>query len=180
MTLVRKSAVSLPSRLIYLGDHTSCVMSCTPKAEARPFAVKNGLVVGAAPQIETLLLTVLKPGAWIVLRVSDNLAKVAAACAKVVDLILTSDKTSGREDLELLRQIRRVRPHIRLIILAGESTPADVITSMRESAFSHFSKPFSLNSLAEMIRIGTEGPLLGRGYRGRLRDAGIYSNLRTL
>jgi len=178
MTLARKSAVSFPSRLIYLGDHTSCVMSCTPNPGARPFAVKKGLVVGADPQIETLLLTVLKSGAWIVLCVPDNLAALAAAHAKAFDLFLTGDKTSGREDIELHRQIRRVRPHIRLNILAGESTPADVITSMRESAFSYFSKPFSLNSLAEIIRIATEGP--GRWYRGRLRDAGIYSNPRTL
>jgi CheY-like chemotaxis protein len=158
MTLARKSAVSFPSRLIYLWDHTSCVMSCTPSAEARPFAVKNGLVVGADPQIETLLLTVLKPGSWIVLCVPDNLAAVAADREKAFDLILTGDKTSGPEDIELLRQIRRVRPHTRLIILTGESTPADVTTSMRESPFSYFSRPFSLNSLAEMIRIATEGP----------------------
>jgi anti-sigma regulatory factor (Ser/Thr protein kinase)/ActR/RegA family two-component response regulator len=133
-------------------------MSGSPNAEARPFAVRNGLLVGADPEIETLLLAVLKPGSWIVRRVPDNLAAVAAARAKAFDLILTSDKSSGREDIELLRQIRRVRPHTRLIILAGESTPADVITSMRESAFSYFSRPFSLNSLAEMIRIATEGP----------------------
>jgi len=133
-------------------------MSGTPNAEARPFAVKNGLVVGADPEIETLLLTVLNPGSWIVLRVPDNLAALAAARARAFDLIVTSDKTSGREDIELLRQIRRVRPHTRLIILASKSTPSDVISSMRENAFSYFSKPVSLNSLAEMVRIATEGP----------------------
>ena len=126
MTLARKSAVSFPSHLIYLWDHTSCVMSCTPNAEARPFAVKNGLVVGADPQIETLVLSVLKPGSWIVLCVPDNLVAVAADREKAFDLILTSDKTSGPEDIELQHQIRRVRPHTRLIMLTGESTPADV------------------------------------------------------
>jgi hypothetical protein len=108
-------------------------MSCAPDTEMRPFAVKNALVVGADLQIETLVLSVLKPSSWVVLRVPDNLADF--------DLTVTSDTTSGREHIELLRQIRRVRPHIRLIILAGESTPADVITSMRERAFSYFSKP---------------------------------------
>jgi anti-sigma regulatory factor (Ser/Thr protein kinase)/ActR/RegA family two-component response regulator len=133
-------------------------MSFAPHTETRPFAVRNALVVAGDPQIDTLLLKVLNPGSWIVLRVPDNLAALAAARARAFELIVTSDKTSGREDIELLRQIRRVRPHTRLIILAGESTPADVITSMRERAFSYFSKPFSLNSLAEMIRIASEGP----------------------
>lgn len=133
-------------------------MSCAPNTEMRPFAVKNALVVGGDPEIETLLLSILKPRSWVVLTVPDNLAALALSRAKAFDLIVTSEKTSGREDIELLRQIRRVRPHTRLIILAGESTPADVITSMRESAFSYFSKPFSLAALSEMIYIASEGP----------------------
>jgi anti-sigma regulatory factor (Ser/Thr protein kinase)/ActR/RegA family two-component response regulator len=133
-------------------------MSSAWNTEMRPFAVRNALVVGADPQIGTLLLSVLKPGSWVVMNVPDNLAALAVSRARAFDLIITSDKTSGREDIELLRQIRRVRPHTRLIILAGESTPGDVITSMRERAFSYFSKPFSLDTLAEMIYIATEGP----------------------
>jgi anti-sigma regulatory factor (Ser/Thr protein kinase) len=133
-------------------------MSCAPNTEMRPFRVKNALVVGADPQIGTLLLSVLRPGSWVILTVPDNLAALALSRARAFDLIVTSEKTSGREDIELLRQIRRVRPHTRLIILAGESTAADVITSMRERAFSYFSKPFSLEELSEMIYIAAEGP----------------------
>jgi len=133
-------------------------MGSTPSTEMRPFAVKNALLVGADPQIHTLLFRVLEPGAWTVLSVPDNLAALAAVRVRAFNLIVTSDKTSGREDVELLRQIRRVRPHTRVIILAGEGTPSDVITSMRERAFSYFSKPFSLETLAEMIRLATEEP----------------------
>ena len=92
------------------------------------------------------------------LSVPDNLAALAAARRKTFDLIVTSDRTSGKEDVELLRQIRRVRPHTRLIILAAEGTPSDVISSMREHAFSYFSKPFPSDTLAEMIRLATEEP----------------------
>jgi len=133
-------------------------MNCVPNIEMRPFAIKNALVVGADPQVEDLLLSVLKPDLWAVMSVPDNLAALAVARARAFHLIVTSDKTSGREDIELLRQIRRVRPHTSLIILAAGSTPADVITSIRERAFSYLSKPFSLNTLAEMIRLATEGP----------------------
>ena len=115
-------------------------------------------MVGSDPQISDLVLSVLKPGSWVVMNVPDNLAALAVSRARAFDLIVTSDETSGREDIELLRQIRRVRPHTRLIILAGESTPADVLTSMRERAFSYFTKPFSLDTLTEMIHIATEGP----------------------
>jgi anti-sigma regulatory factor (Ser/Thr protein kinase)/ActR/RegA family two-component response regulator len=133
-------------------------MSSAPNIEMRPFAIKNALVVGTDCQIQSLLLRVLEPGSWAVLSAPDNQAALAAARQKTFDLIVTSDKTSGREDIELLRQIRRVRPHTRLIILAAEGTSSDVITSMRERAFSYFSKPFSLDTLAEMIRLATDGP----------------------
>jgi anti-sigma regulatory factor (Ser/Thr protein kinase) len=45
-----------------------------------------------------------------------------------------------------------------LIILTEESTPTDVITSMREHAFSYFSKPFTPEALAVMIRRAIEEP----------------------
>jgi len=133
-------------------------MSSAPSIESCRSAVKNALVVDADPQIQTLLWRVLEPGSWAVLSVPDNLAALATARSRAFDLIVTSDKTSGKEDIELLRQIRRVRPHTRLIILAGEGTPSDVIAAMRERAFSYFSKPFSLDTLADMIRLATEGP----------------------
>jgi anti-sigma regulatory factor (Ser/Thr protein kinase) len=60
--------------------------------------------------------------------------------------------------VDLLRRIRGLRPHTRLIILTGESTPADVITSMGEHAFSYFSRPFSLASLADMVNAAIEAP----------------------
>ena len=134
------------------------LMRFAPNTEMRPFAVKNALVVGTDPQIQTLLAQVLASGSWALLRVPDNRAALAAAERKAFDLIVTSDKTSGREDIELLRRMRGLRPHTRLIILAGESTPSDVIASMRERAFSYFSKPFSFEALAEMIQLAAEGP----------------------
>jgi DNA-binding NarL/FixJ family response regulator len=115
------------------------------------------LVVGGDPQIQSLLARVLEAGSWAVLSVPDNQAALEAARRKAFDLIVTSDQTSGQEDIELLRRIRRVRPHTRLIILAGGGTPSDVITSMRERAFSYFSAPFSVDELAQMIQLATEG-----------------------
>jgi anti-sigma regulatory factor (Ser/Thr protein kinase) len=67
------------------------------------------------------------------------------------------------QDVELLRKIRIVRPHTRLIILTDEATPSDVIASMRERAFSFFSGPFSSESLAGMIRYAAEGPCWDEG-----------------
>jgi anti-sigma regulatory factor (Ser/Thr protein kinase) len=42
--------------------------------------------------------------------------------------------------------------------LTDESTPADVIESMRERAFSYFSRPFSMDTLAAVIGMAVDGP----------------------
>lgn len=60
--------------------------------------------------------------------------------------------------MELLGKIRRVRPHTRMIILTDTGTPADVIDCIRERAFSYFSKPISMGSLAEIVGIAIDGP----------------------
>jgi anti-sigma regulatory factor (Ser/Thr protein kinase)/ActR/RegA family two-component response regulator len=115
-------------------------------------------MVGGDSQIEARLREILVPGGWAIQHATDNAEALVLAQRKGFDLILTSEQTSGREDIELLRKIRCIRPHTRLIILADESTPADVITSMREHAFSYFSKPFSPDALAVMIQLAIEEP----------------------
>jgi DNA-binding response OmpR family regulator len=74
------------------------------------------------------------------------------------DLVLTGLKTSGEEDVSLLRKIRRVRPHVKLIVLTTQSTPAAVIDSIREHAFSYFSKPLSPDGLKAMVENALDTP----------------------
>jgi anti-sigma regulatory factor (Ser/Thr protein kinase)/CheY-like chemotaxis protein len=133
-------------------------MSAIPRIELRPFAVRNALLVGRDFRTEEQLRNILEHDNWTIQRARDNETALAMAQRRNFDLILTSEKTSGKEDIELLRKIRRIRPHTRLIILADESTPADVITSMREHAFSYFSKPYSSDSLAVMIQHAIQDP----------------------
>jgi anti-sigma regulatory factor (Ser/Thr protein kinase)/CheY-like chemotaxis protein len=138
-------------------------MSAVPRIELRPFAVRNALLVGSDFQTEEQLRNILEPGNWTIQRARDNATALAMVQKKNFDLILTSEKTSGKEDIELLRKIRRIRPHTRLIILADETTPADVITSMRERAFSYFSKPYSPDALAVMIQHAIKDPVWDDG-----------------
>jgi len=120
--------------------------------------LKFAVVVGADPQVTEVLRSVLKPEEWVVMPARDNQTVLRLIAEKPYALIVTGARTSGREDVELLRKIRLVRPHTRLIILTDEATPADVIASMREGAFSYFSKPISPQSLAEIVRLASVEP----------------------
>ena len=137
---------------------TGSDMNAFCQVELGPVPVRTALLVGEDAEVEEQLRGILEPGLWVLGNVSDNAAALVVARKRNFDLILTGAKTSGREDVELLRKLRCARPHTRLIILAEESTPADVITSMREHAFSYFSKPFSPDALAVMIRHAIKEP----------------------
>ena len=134
-----------------------------PGIEVGGPSVKTAIVVDADPLVEAALARSLNTGSWSIRHVCNNSTALALAEVIPCDLILASEKTSGGEDLELLRKLRRVRPHIKLIILTDEATPSDVIASMREHAFSYFSRPFSSESLARMIRSAADGPFWDEG-----------------
>lgn len=133
-------------------------MSVLPKSEPYAFLVKTALIVGHDPEIDELLCRVLDLRSWVIQHVANNAEALLLIQKQSFDLILTSQRTSGKDDIDLLRKIRRVRPHTRLIILTDEQTPADVIESMRERAFSYFSKPFSMDTLAAVIEMAVDGP----------------------
>jgi anti-sigma regulatory factor (Ser/Thr protein kinase)/ActR/RegA family two-component response regulator len=123
-----------------------------------PIAVRNALVVDADPQLKALLTNVLPHGLWAIHYVVSNKEALKNVLNRSFDLILTGEKTSALQDVELLRTIRRLRPHTRLIILTSQSTPAAVLDSMRAHAFSLFSTPYSSEDLGSMIQLAIDSP----------------------
>jgi anti-sigma regulatory factor (Ser/Thr protein kinase)/CheY-like chemotaxis protein len=133
-------------------------MTVATRAQDEPLRRKAAVVVDADRQVIGVLRCVLKCGEWDILHVTDNATVLELGKNQPLDLIITGARTTGSEDVDLLHKIRRLQPHIRLIILTDESTPADVIASMRQGAFSYFSKPFSNESLIEMVRMAVAEP----------------------
>jgi DNA-binding NarL/FixJ family response regulator len=133
-------------------------MSPTLFRESGPASLKTALVVDADPQVESVLDAALDPRRWMIQHASDNAQATALVQASIYELVITSEKTSGKEDVALLRKLRAVHPHTQLIILTDDSTPADVLASMREHAFSYFRRPLSYHLLAYIIQLAAEGP----------------------
>jgi len=114
--------------------------------------------VASGGDVDELLTKVLASDGWSIERVVDNQHILALARARPFDLIVTGRETRVAEDVELLRKIRSARPHVRLIILTDKFTPGDVISAMREGAFSYFSAPFEASEIAEMVRAAMAEP----------------------
>jgi len=116
------------------------------------------LIVDSSPETNQLLADIFDQEEWDIHLAKDNQQAFDLAQQRIYDLIITGERTSSSEDLELLRQLRRVRPHTRLIILAHEFIPGDVLRSIREHALSYFARPFSAVKLAEIIHIALTEP----------------------
>jgi CheY-like chemotaxis protein/anti-sigma regulatory factor (Ser/Thr protein kinase) len=123
----------------------------------------RALIVHSGQEIDQLLASLFQKEKWEIQFAADNAEALQRAKGSSFDLIITGVRTPGKEDIELLRRLRMVRPHTRLIILTEEFIPGDVLAAIRERAFSYFSRPFSTEKLAEMIRIAMTEPFWDDG-----------------
>jgi len=118
---------------------------------------KTVLVVGCSDSpVTSAVSTVLS--SW-KLKCARNKEEALALMEKsAFDLVITDQGSSTLEDAELLRKVRLVSPHTRLIIVTDRSTPADVIAAIRARAFSYFTKPLSTQALEEVLQLAMESP----------------------
>jgi DNA-binding response OmpR family regulator len=133
-------------------------MTSSTTASVASAPQKTALVVSSDGDIDELLMSVLVAEGWNTQRVVDNQDALSVSREKTFDLVITGRKTRGPEDIELLRKIRSARPHVRLIILTDKWTPGDIISAMREGAFSYFVAPFEASALAEMVHAAMAEP----------------------
>jgi len=87
-------------------------------------------------------------------QVPDNQSLLSAVESRSADLVLTSRQSSGKENVDALRQIQRLSApgSTKVIVMALESTREDVIAAMRAHAFCYFSKPYFEAMFDEILR----------------------------
>src|SRR6202035_73117 len=149
-----------------VGDSVRVLSVLRPDANPSTSATRKNhraLIVRSGPEIDQLLTSLFQVEKWEMQFAAHNGEALQLAKEATFDLIFTGERTPGKEDIELLRRLRMVRPHTRLIILTDEFIPGDALAAIRARAFSYFSRPFSTEKLAEMIRIATTEPFWDDG-----------------
>jgi len=119
---------------------------------------KTMLVVDPQRRVDQLLNRLVLQEGWNLADVQNNESALSIVRENSFDLVITGQRTSGRQDLDLLRKIRSVRPHIRMIILTDRKTPEDIIASLQHDVFSFFSTPFSGEYFMHMVRLAMIEP----------------------
>ena len=124
---------------------------------------RRALLIDSSPELNSMLIDLCGQHDWDIRSAKDNQEALELSQSRPFDLIITGERTSSQQDIELLRRLRLVHPHTRLIILTDEFTPGDVLNSIRERAFSYFARPFSTEELAEIVRSAMTTPFWDDG-----------------
>ncbi len=72
------------------------------------------------------------------------------------DLLLTDLKMPGMDGIELMRQAKRIRPDLEVVVMTAHGTIRTAVTAMRDGAIDYLEKPFDKDELLHVVERALE------------------------
>ena len=129
----------------------------------QPKERRRALLIEALPESNPDLEGLFDERHWSVSYAANNASALVMAKIENYDVILTNARTTCAEDVDMLRRLRTVRPHTRVIILVKEWVPGDILNAIRNHAFSYFTLPIARDDLRDMIEQALHKPVWDDG-----------------
>ena len=118
---------------------------------------KRILLVDDEANVRTVFSDVLRRESYIVKGVEDGPEAIKAVKEETFDLALVDLKMPHMDGIEVLENIKKVKPQLPVIIYTGCGSVTSAVESMRKKAADYLSKPFSPDELKLSIRKALEG-----------------------
>jgi anti-sigma regulatory factor (Ser/Thr protein kinase)/ActR/RegA family two-component response regulator len=83
---------------------------------------------------------------------SGNADALQRLRARSFGVVITDPDSAVDEDLALLEEMRAIRPGVKCIVLAHQSTPDEVIAALRARVFACLTPPFDAYEIAHLTR----------------------------
>ncbi|MCF6287511.1 MAG: sigma-54 dependent transcriptional regulator [Candidatus Hydrogenedentes bacterium] len=96
------------------------------------------------------------------------------------DLVLTDMRMSGMDGLELLRQAKRLRAELEVVVMTAHATIRTAVTAMKEGAIDYLEKPFDKDELLLVVDRALERGNLrkeNRQLRALVKDTSSLGNI---
>ena len=118
--------------------------------------VSRVLLIGKEPQLSQALEEALDERNCIFSHAAGSADSLRQLRQAAYDVVITDPAISIDEDLALLSELRAIRPGVRVIVLAQESTPEEIIAALRARVFIVKTAPFDAKEIAEYaLRAGS-------------------------
>ncbi|SMF93372.1 DNA-binding response regulator, OmpR family, contains REC and winged-helix (wHTH) domain [Methylomagnum ishizawai] len=113
---------------------------------------KHILVVEDDPEVAALLERGLREEGYVVRRVQDGVAGMAALESALTDLLILDINLPGVDGLEICRRVRAQPGYLPIIIVSGKSAESQRILGLELGADDYLAKPFSVLELVARVR----------------------------
>lgn len=121
------------------------------------------LTIEDDPAIRRGIVDALRYAGYATIEAADGLRGMEEATGRQYDLLLLDLVLPGRDGLEILREVRRLRPTMPVIILTARGEEADRVRGLHDGADDYIVKPFSVKELLArveaVLRRSPERPL---------------------
>lgn len=121
------------------------------------------LTIEDDPAIRRGIVDALRYAGYATIEAADGLRGLEEATGRQYDLLLLDLVLPGRDGLEILREVRRLRPTMPVIILTARGEEADRVRGLHDGADDYIVKPFSVKELLArveaVLRRSPERPL---------------------
>jgi len=112
----------------------------------------NILIVGGDKETRLTLNGVLKREGYHLLYANNFTEAVSLLGNAPVGIALVDVSLPGRSGITLLKEIKRMRPFVQVIMMAGDFSVNFYLESMLSGAFEYFNKPIKYGMLCMVIR----------------------------
>jgi two-component system response regulator AtoC len=113
---------------------------------------RSVLVVDDDAQIRSLLADLLKENGYVVRQAKTGADALAAVAKQRPELVMMDVKLPDKDGLDLLRQMKRERPELEVIVMTAYGGSSSAIKAMEHGAYDYVTKPFEIDDLLATLR----------------------------
>ena len=131
------------------------------------------LIVDDQERVAEVIATALAHAGYECETHRSGASALAAVDQRGADAVVTDWKMEAMDGMELLREIRRRRPELPVILITAYGSVSSAVAAMREGAFDYVTKPFDNDELRATIARALEMTRLARENRYLRQEIGI-------